>query len=137
MIRFNFSRAIYPDIYSTSWLCVLSLAPLLRWLLSAGSSRVAEMLFEYPVTKPLRIRFFSIIFLFFATIWAVFVTLLNLAAVGYEYIPTTSQEFNSTKRLWYEKFVRSTGSWYAPSSWTCDGLQIKFNEGLIRFIQIY
>ena len=88
-----------------------------------------KSLLEYPLTRPIVLNHFGAVTLI-ATgfLWVVIVTLINVAAVGYEVIPITSMSFNSTYRLWYEKLV-SPHTGLIPRSWTCEGSIIKRNEG--------
>lgn len=69
---------------------------------------------EYPVTRPFTLRYFNVILLTLGLIWAVFVTLFNVASVAYISIPTTSSQYNFTDTLWYERMFPRTG-WFEPS----------------------
>ena len=48
-------------------------------------------LLEYPITRPIPLqRFWSALILLGVVVWITIVTLINVAAVGYEVIPITS-----------------------------------------------
>ena len=86
---------------------------------------------EYSVTRPIALnRWQTITIMATGLLWVVFVTLLNFAATGYELVPLTSTNFNSTYGLWYERFVSPQTGWL-PRSWNCQGSIIKQNEGLV------
>ena len=89
-------------------------------------------LFEYPITRSFRFSRFqkSVVYLFMLC-WTIVVTVINVAAVGYELVPTSSPFFATTYHLWYEKFRPKIGTvpilqW--PSR-TCDPSIIKLGEG--------
>jgi hypothetical protein len=83
-------------------------------------------LFEYPVTRPVVLgRWATVAIIFGWIVWMVLVTLVNVVAVGYEYVTVSSTNFNSTERNWYEKIVHSN----TLVSWNCSSSVIKLNEG--------
>src|SRR5437764_13120585 len=69
---------------------------------------------EYPVTRPFTLWYFNVILLTLGLIYAVFVTLFNVASVAYINIPTTSSQYSFTEKLWYERMFPGTG-WFDPS----------------------
>lgn len=90
-------------------------------------------LLEYPVTRPISLgRLWTALIILGAIIWITFITLVNVAAVGYELVPITSGLYNSSTLLWYERFM-PTSSWI-PKSRTCDWTLIKLLEGLSLLI---
>jgi hypothetical protein len=95
-----------------------------------GLKSPIKQISEYPVTRPIHLKYFPLILFLFLVIWTVLVTIINFAVYGYENIPLTSTNFNNAERLWYEKFVPSRGSKYVPTTWKCDGSIIKVNEGM-------
>jgi len=86
------------------------------------------------VTRPFTLPHFTPILLTLGTIWVVFVTIISVAAVGYETVTirTTATEFNSSNTVWYEK-VFPTSQWI-PASRSCEGSTIKTKAGLIMLI---
>ena len=84
-------------------------------------------LLEYPVTRPIPLnRIASIAFIVGALLFIGLVTLINVVAVGYELIPITSTEFNSSGKLWYDHLLPV--SW-RPTILTCQPALINLNEG--------
>jgi hypothetical protein len=85
-------------------------------------------LLEYPVTRPIPLcRLWTGVLVLGAIIWVTLITLVNVAAVGYELVPVTSSVFNSSAQLWYERFM-PISSWI-PKSRTCEWSIIKVLEG--------
>lgn len=64
---------------------------------------------------------------FVGTVYIVIITIINVAAVGYQLVPVTSTIFNESYVLWYERILPKT-SWI-PQSRSCDGSVIKLQEG--------
>jgi hypothetical protein len=98
------------------------LAPTWRIQRTMGQFRL-----EYPITRPFTFRYFTKAVLVLQVIWLIFITFINIVAVGYETVSITSTTFNSTTRLWYEKFVPTF--WLSQSSRSCDGSVIPLNGG--------
>src|ERR1700733_7918971 len=82
---------------------------------------------EYPITRPFTLPYFTVGFVAIGVIWIVFITLVNVAAVGYEVVPVFSVSFNSTSTLWYERFA-PTAFWLLKS-WTCNPSTIQLGQG--------
>jgi hypothetical protein len=82
---------------------------------------------EYPVTRQFQIRYLTPILIILGTVHITFMTLINVAAVGYEVTPLISTSFNETTTLWYERF--SSQSWL-PQSRECAGSTIMAIEGI-------
>ena len=87
--------------------------------------------FEYPITRPFTLPYLTLGIVVFGVLWATFITLVNVAAIGYESLSVISASFNSTGALWYEKFA-PTASWF-PQSWTCDPSTIQRGQGSSGF----
>jgi hypothetical protein len=87
--------------------------------------------FEYPVTRPFTLPYLTLGVAVFGVVWTTFITLVNVAAIGYESLSVISASFNSTGALWYEKFP-PTASWI-PKSWTCDPSTIQLGQGSSGF----
>jgi hypothetical protein len=84
-------------------------------------------LFEYPITKPLRLGKWGVCaFWIISTSYVVCITLLNVVAVGYEPVVVALTGTTSTGKLWYEHLPFS--SWL-PSSTSCNPTQLSLNEG--------
>jgi len=86
-------------------------------------------LFEYHITRPIRFgRFWTAVFITAGLLWCTFVTLINIATVGYEIVPITSTSFNYPYHMWYENIFPIT-SWL-PAARSCDPSVIRLLEGL-------
>lgn len=87
-----------------------------------------ESLLDYNLTRPVTRGgvWFNIAIIVLGIAWTTVVTIVNVAAVGYELVPFTSTLFMSPEKLWYEKLLPSTP--YIPQSRTCDGSIIKLTE---------
>ena len=72
---------------------------------------------EYSITREITIPYFTRIFYVVGFLWIAIVTLLNVAAVGYDTVNIYSPSFNATQLLWYEKFPLTKGLF--PPSWSC------------------
>jgi hypothetical protein len=85
-------------------------------------------LLDYPVTRPVILsRWATMSIIATYMVWMVIVTLINVAAVGYELVTLQSPNFNNTDQNWYEKIMPSK-SWI-PATWACSPSVIKLNEG--------
>jgi hypothetical protein len=84
-------------------------------------------LLEYGVTRPIAIgrRGTALIIIVFV-LYITAVTLVNVAAVGYEIVSFTSATYNDTTELWYEKLIPV--SIWRPQTRTCEGTVIKLQE---------
>jgi hypothetical protein len=86
--------------------------------------------FDYTVTRSVKPGgVFTPIALALGAVWIVVVTMVNIAAVGYEVVPFTTTIYNSTTSLWYERIL--------PTSWrhqsvSCDGSLLQLNQGCLR-----
>jgi hypothetical protein len=85
-------------------------------------------LIEYSVTRPFTLPYFSVIVSILGIFWIAVITILNVAAVGYDAVPVYSTSFNSSTLLWYEKSALI--SWLFPPSWSCDPAIIEPGEGI-------
>lgn len=86
-------------------------------------------LLEYNITRPVYLSRLVTVLIFAAAVaWILVVTLINVAAVGYELVQVTSTDFNRTSKTWYDHFI--PGSGLIPSSWSCTYSVLKLNEGL-------
>src|SRR5271170_397217 len=73
---------------------------------------------EYPITKPFTLPYFTQGVIVAGVIWTAFVTVVNIAAVGYDTVSVTSFSFNSSQPLlWYEQ-IPLIASWF-PKGCTC------------------
>lgn len=85
--------------------------------------------FEYPITRPVALNRWAIGFIIVGALaWSILITLISVAAVGYEVIPLSSTDYNATYSIWYEKFIPH-GSGLIPQTWECNASIIKLNEG--------
>jgi len=86
-------------------------------------------LLEYNVTRPVTLgRRVTVGIIVAGVTWIIVVTLINVAAVGYELVQLSSTNFNNTSQNWYEKFIPGSDG-IIPSSWNCTYSVIKLNEG--------
>ena len=86
-------------------------------------------MFQYPVTRPITLRHFKPIFLVLGVLFVAFITLINVAAVGYENISVISVAYNRTESLWYEHVMGRMGGF--PKRWNCSASTIKVAEGAL------
>lgn len=84
---------------------------------------------DYPTTRRFTFKYFTPVLLILATLWLVLITLVNVVAVAYETVPFTSLSYNSSIRLWYEKFVPT---FWLPPSRQCDPSLIPVGGGNTR-----
>ena len=84
--------------------------------------------FDYVLARPIPGRLFGPIFLVTLIVYTVIVTLVAVIAVGYEYVPTISPDYNSTAestpRMWYHTFKTSL----TPRTRECQNSIIKMGE---------
>jgi hypothetical protein len=82
--------------------------------------------FNYPISRPVTLRYFNPAVLVLGVIYTIFITLINVIAVGYETTSTLSTSFNDSRPLWYEYFIpKGTGIYQVR---TCSGSPIKVKE---------
>lgn len=88
---------------------------------------------EYPITRPIALGFWFNFFVILGGVgWITVVTIINVAAVGYELVPFTSTNFNASTTLWYERFTPMM-SWF-PQGRTCEGSIIKIGECFLKLL---
>jgi hypothetical protein len=83
---------------------------------------------EYNVTRKFTLRYLNLIIYGGGIIWTILITILNVAAVGYDVVPLYSTSFDNITPLWYERLFGSKGLF--PSSWSCNPTVIALNEGV-------
>jgi len=83
-------------------------------------------IFEYSITRPVTLRYFTPTVLALGVVWITFITLINVVVVGYDYVPLVSTSFNTSQELWYEELIPK--SW-SPTTRSCIGSTIKIDEG--------
>jgi hypothetical protein len=54
---------------------------------------------EYPITRPVTLRHFNAAILVLGAVYVVFITIINVAAVGYETISVLSIAYNRSDPL--------------------------------------
>src|SRR5271170_8077341 len=81
--------------------------------------------FDYPITRQIRSRRFTVLFLAGLIIVCVFVTLFAVIAVAYEPVSVLYTSFNATRSLWYDRFH----SRWLPQTTVCQPSVMKVNEG--------
>jgi hypothetical protein len=87
-------------------------------------------LFEYPITKPINLGKWGIVaFWIIAICYVVFITLLNIIAVGYEEVLVTLMGTTLAGTLWYENLPLSS---FLPASTSCNPAQLSINERLVE-----
>jgi hypothetical protein len=98
-----------------------------------GSMRFNIPALEYSPTQPFTLPHFAVIVHTLGVIWTVLLTILNVAAVGYETVPIFSTSFNSSTPLWYERFVLTR--WLFPASLSCSPFLIEPGQSSHSFIR--
>ena len=89
---------------------------------------------NYPTTREFKFRYFTPTLLTILTIWFILITMVNIVAVAYETVPFTSLQFNTTVKLWYEKFVPT---FWLPTTRSCDSSLIAVGEGKREKVDSY
>src|SRR5271170_80301 len=92
-------------------------------------------LLEYSVTRPFTIRHFTLVIVVLGIFWVTFITLVNVADVGYNSATVVSATFNSTQPFWYERVPRL--SFWFPNSWSCSPSKIILGQGLSQTRLLY
>jgi hypothetical protein len=82
---------------------------------------------SYPVTRSITLRYFNLIFVVGGLVYFVFITLINVVAVGYENLPISYPQYIPKEKLWYESFLPKNAA--LPHTWNCTASIIKVNEG--------
>lgn len=91
-------------------------------------------LLEYAITRPVAIgRRGTVLIVVLFVLYITGVTLVNVAAVGYEIVSFTSTTYNDTTELWYEKLIPA--SIWRPQTRSCEGTVIKLQER--EYLNIY
>lgn len=86
--------------------------------------------FQYPITRPITLRYFKSIFLVLGILYVTFITLINVAAVGYENTAVISIAYNRTEMLWYEHLKGVMGGFVGR--WNCSASIIEVTEGFLE-----
>jgi hypothetical protein len=81
---------------------------------------------QRTVKRRIRGRWITALFWVCFTALAALVTVINVAAVGYEIVPIYSLAYNATYELWYEKFIPLR---IRPQTRWCEPSVIQTNEG--------
>jgi hypothetical protein len=79
--------------------------------------------FQYPVKKEITLKWLTPILIVVGLLYVIVITLVNVAAVGYETIVYTSPDYNGTHSLWYDKFTPWEGNHRQ-----CDNVAIRLND---------
>jgi hypothetical protein len=82
---------------------------------------------SYAITRDITLRYFTPVLVFFVIIWTLFITLINVIAVGYDTASVTSTNFSTSNQLWYEKFIPA--STWMQKPWVCTPATIRINDG--------
>ena len=83
---------------------------------------------EYQVTKESGFCWLGPCLLISGSIWTICITLISIAAVGYEYQPVILLDYNSTVHLWYERFIPTT-QWISEPK-ICESSTLKISESM-------
>lgn len=60
---------------------------------------------SYGITRPVTLKWFNIVALLLGIICIVFITLINVVAVGNEYVSVIDNDYSDTNVNWYENFL--------------------------------
>jgi hypothetical protein len=82
---------------------------------------------EYNVTRQFTLAHLSLLIYAGGIIWTILITILNVAAVGYDVVSVYSTSFLNPAPLWYERFWGV--KWLFPSSWSCNPTVIAPYQG--------
>jgi hypothetical protein len=87
-------------------------------------------LFDYPVTRPIDLsRWKLVVLLSFALLFAILITIFNIAATAYEPVSVPSTYFNNNVTLWYQRLIPS--SWISPT-WSCTPATLNLNDSISK-----
>ena len=113
---------LFPRLYNSLNFSTIFLLP------PPTSSRHHTMasFFEYPITRPFTIKYFTLVVIVLGGVWVGVVLCLAIAAVGYETSSVNSDSINASSQLWYERVFPQSG-WF-PASRTCKSSIIKIAE---------
>jgi uncharacterized membrane protein len=81
---------------------------------------------RYYISRKITIPYFTPTLWILGIFWAVIITLLNIAAVGYDTESLYSQSFLNPHKLWYERFYLTKSLF--PRSWNCTPSLIDYVE---------
>jgi hypothetical protein len=87
--------------------------------------------FYYTVSQPITLRHFNLAFLIVGVSYVVCITLLNVAAVGYQPVTVTDSDYNKTVTTWYTRFLENSSLF--PEPWTCHPATVSINDGFTLF----
>jgi hypothetical protein len=73
---------------------------------------------------------FTCLFLILGGIYIILITVVNVAAVGYELVPFISSSFNGSANLWYEKLVPER---WKPVTRSCEASTFALGQGCLLF----
>jgi hypothetical protein len=65
---------------------------------------------EYPLTMPITLPHFTLVICILGVFWTTLITILNVAAVGYDVVSVYSSSFNSSTSHGTRNLVPSVGS---------------------------
>lgn len=133
----NFLVELYFRLFLAMAVRKLSLPPTLSCFSPGSSWRTngADMhlpKLEYSITRPFTLPYFTAIVYTLGVMWIIIITVFNVAAVGYDSYPLYSTSFNSSIRLWYERFVLT--KLIFPQSWSCNSVVIEAGQGLFAWV---
>lgn len=80
---------------------------------------------EYNLSRPYS-KWYRITVAILLGFWVIFITLFNVAAVGYETVTTFSPNYNNTNILWYERLLPNR---LRPTTRGCTGKTIHLGDG--------
>jgi hypothetical protein len=66
-------------------------------------SKVVNYRLQYPAEPQNFTRVFTVAVIVLGIFWIAFITVVNVATIGYELVPTFSTTYNGSADLWYEK----------------------------------
>lgn len=87
---------------------------------------MSQSWFEYPVTRPFNLKYMNLTLIVLGSIWTCLVTIVMIAAVGYESSQVYLDTFNPESSLWYEKMLPNSG-WLSGST-ACQGSSVKAGD---------
>jgi len=73
---------------------------------------------------------FTYVFLILGAIYIILITVVNVAAVGYELVPFISSSYNGSANLWYEGLVPER---WKPVTRSCEASTFSLNQGCLLF----
>ena len=89
----------------------------LRGRIGAYRDDIGKYRLEYPANAGKFSAAFTFTVLILGVFWIILITIVNVAAVGYELVPFISTSYNGSANLWYERLLPDK---WKPETRSCE-----------------